>query len=143
MQPAIYLLKQKKTRYLLVMGNFKCYAFLNRQVNDRFNSQPLRVGLTAGYANGYVAIPKEHPLYNVSYDDVDIDIHGGLTFAEMSDSVNKVFEQDKIEYLDGELPNGYWVFGFDTMHWGDNISTRPREWCVNETIELKRILENW
>jgi hypothetical protein len=98
---------------------------------------------SAGYANGYVAIPKEHPLYGISYNDVDVDVHGGLTFAEKSEVVNDLFDKNKTEYLESELPNGYWVFGFDTMHFMDNLDNCPREWCIAETNRLKQQLENW
>jgi hypothetical protein len=57
---------------------------------------------THGSLNGYVAIPKGHRVWGKSYgDDVDIDVHGGLTYAE----------EDK--------ETGEWVFGFDCSHGGD------------------------
>ena len=91
------------------MGKFKCYAFLCTAVNEQH--RVCGSMSSAGYANGYVAIPKEHPLYGISYDDVDIDVHGGLTFAEKSEVVNDLFDKNKTEYLESELPNGYWVLG--------------------------------
>lgn len=130
------------------MGKFKCYAFLCTAVNEQH--RVCGSMSSAGYANGYVAIPKEHPLYGISYDDVDIDVHGGLTFAEKSEVVNDLFDKNKTEYLESELPNGYWVlgigywvFGFDTMHFMDNLDNCPREWCIAETNRLKQQLENW
>jgi hypothetical protein len=30
---------------------------------------------------GYVGVPKEHPAYGKGYDDVDVRVHGGLTYA--------------------------------------------------------------
>jgi hypothetical protein len=59
---------------------------------------------TLGHLNGYVAIPKGHPLYGNSYDKVDsdwVDAHGGLT------------------YSDKDSDTGEWVFGFDCSHAGD------------------------
>jgi len=35
--------------------------------------------IETGWGNGYVAVPKEHPLYGKDYNNIDIDIHGGLT----------------------------------------------------------------
>lgn len=127
------------------MAKFKCYAFLCTAVNERHREYAEKYGslLSAGYANGYVAIPKHHPLYRVFYGEVDIDVHGGLTFAEYSEVVNKHFDKSKVECLDGELPDGYWVFGFDTIHYMDSIDNCPREWCIAETIRLKEQLENW
>ena len=127
------------------MEKFKCYAFLCTAVNEQHREYTEKYGLftSAGYANGYVAVPKGHPLYGVSYSEVDIDVHGGLTFAGKSEVVNLHFDKSKTEYLDGDLPDGYWVFGFDTMHFMDSIDNRPREWCISETNRLKQQLENW
>ena len=55
---------------------------------------------------GYVRVPPGHPLFGKSYDDVDINVHGGLTFAE---------EEPCTEHEDGQ---GWW-FGFDCAHAGD------------------------
>lgn len=59
---------------------------------------------TLGHLNGYVAIPKGHPLHGKSYDDdvgAGIDVHGWLT------------------YSDEDKETGEWVFGFDCSHAGD------------------------
>lgn len=50
---------------------------------------------------GYVFIPKSHPMYGKNYDDVNVEVHGGLTFGEPSDEE--------------------WVLGFDCGHAGDFI----------------------
>lgn len=50
--------------------------------------------------NGYVLLPKGHVCYKVQYDDINVEVHGGLTFSEMS-------------------PDGYWKVGFDTFHASD------------------------
>lgn len=47
--------------------------------------------------NGYVKVPKDHPDYGKSYEDVDVDVHGGLTYSDEKGS----------------------FFGFDTQHSGD------------------------
>ena len=31
--------------------------------------------------NGYVGVPKTHPFWGKHYDNVNVQIHGGLTFA--------------------------------------------------------------
>lgn len=48
-----------------------------------------------GAVNGYVQIPEGHPWHGKSYDDIDVDVHGGLTYG-----------------------CGEWI-GFDCMHCGD------------------------
>lgn len=49
-----------------------------------------------GAANGYVKIPEDHPWHGLGYDDIDVRVHGGLTYGGG----------------DG------WV-GFDCLHYGD------------------------
>jgi len=55
--------------------------------------------------NGYVAVPKSHPNFGDDYDDVDVEVHGGLTFGQQG-------EEDSDMWPDPEL---YW-FGWDTAH---------------------------
>jgi hypothetical protein len=54
---------------------------------------------------GYVAVPKGHPMFGKDYDDVDVRVHGGLTWG--------------MDHAPGEQPNGWWWFGFDCSHSGD------------------------
>lgn len=49
--------------------------------------------------NGYVALPPEHPCYGKDFGDIDVEVHGGLTFASEGDG-------EKWE-------RGYWWVGFD------------------------------
>ncbi len=66
-----------------------------------FNCQMVR-----GHAKswcGYILLPEEHDYYGVSYNDLPVKVHGGLTYSEF-------FNQ-----------NGYvfWMIGFDCAHNGD------------------------
>ena len=60
-----------------------------------------------GYRCGYVKVPPGHPWYGKDYDDIDADVHGGLTFAEPDTPCDK-----------GGPDNGWWV-GFDCAHLHD------------------------
>jgi hypothetical protein len=66
---------------------------------------------------GYVGVPPGHPWYEKRYDDVDADVHGGLTFAdgcshgEWSDSICHTVP-------DGQ-PDDVWWLGFDCGHYLD------------------------
>ena len=124
---------------------YKCYGFLHNAVNKKQNELYKRARLQreVGYANGYVAVPPEHPLFGRYYDYPEIRIHGGLTYSRLSGEVFETFDMSAIEMLDGDIPKGYWVFGFDTFHPGDNQVSRSREWCIKEVNKLKTILENW
>ena len=70
-----------------------------------------------GYRCGYVGVPEGHPLYGKHYDDVDVDVHGGLTYSNLEDEL--------------------WTFGYDCAHWDD---ARDPE-LMND--EYKKVLMNW
>lgn len=121
-------------------------AFLNSDINQHINNLsssgfPSLGGLfSAGYANGYVMIPKEHPYYGKEYDDIDgIDVHGGLTFSDPM-----ITNWNSIEWLDEKPENleDYWVLGFDTLHYGDSLDNWNRDAVIDETLRLKEQLEN-
>lgn len=57
------------------------------------------------HLNGYVALPKGHPYYGKHYDNIYVDIHGGLTFSRGGNGE--------------EWEKGYWWLGFDTGHYMD------------------------
>ncbi len=57
---------------------------------------------------GYVAVPKGHPAFGKSYDDVTVDVHGGLTYANECSHVVCHMSDD-----------GVWWLGFDTAHCHD------------------------
>lgn len=66
------------------------------------------VAIRTGHRCGYVAVPKGHPLYELSYSHSELDdivVHGGLTYSGPSD----------YPVQDPDL----WWFGFDCAHSGD------------------------
>ena len=87
-----------------------------------------------GWGNGYVIIPKGHPYHGKHYDDIPVDVHGGLTFAEPANALSDwadITEEDK----EG------WVVGFDTAHYGDSLSNWNKIAVANETKELAKQLK--
>jgi hypothetical protein len=60
---------------------------------------------------GYVAVPPGHPAHGANYDDVRVDVHGGLTYG--SKCCCHVPEP-------GE-PADVWWLGFDCAHAGDEV----------------------
>lgn len=98
-----------------------------------------------GYGNGYVAVPPEYPYHGVDYNKLLVDIHGGLTFDASAKEINNatLANWSNLEFLGEEtsLPDDYWVFGFDTLHFGDSLTKWPRERCMEETLNLKEQLE--
>lgn len=94
-----------------------------------------------GYANGYVAISPEHPLWRAHYGSCDIDVWGGLTFSDDADCIQ---EWDNVEMIDNvkqtDIPQDWWVLGFDTMHAYDGAQ-HDREWVIAETRRMQQQLE--
>jgi len=72
--------------------------------------------------NGYVRVPEGHPWAGLDYVDIDVQVHGGLTYS-----------------ADG------WI-GFDAMHSGDywpgmgNLFRNGREWTAEQVADETRSL---
>ena len=66
---------------------------------------------------GYVGVNSDHPLFEKNYDDADVRVHGGLTFADkclpgpIEESVCHLVEPGEDEQI--------WWFGFDCAHFND------------------------
>jgi signal peptidase I len=80
--------------------------------------------LAGGWGNGYVAVPPTHPAYKMDYDTLmyNINVHGNLTYSQFGDGKN--------------APKEWWVFGFDTNHYTDDINIWPKEAVEAETKRL-------
>jgi hypothetical protein len=68
---------------------------------------------------GYVGVPERHKYFGSHYDDVDVDCHGGLTFA---DRCHAGAEETAICHVpfDGRSDKIWWL-GFDCAHAGDLV----------------------
>jgi hypothetical protein len=63
---------------------------------------------------GYVGVAPGHPLHGLGYGDLDLDVHGGLTFAggcDVEDPEHGICHRP----APGE-PEEVWWFGFDLGH---------------------------
>jgi len=90
-------------------------SFLRKKlINDSFAGGLMELG----WGNGYVGLPKWHPWFNLHYDDIPVDIHGGLTYADFDDET------------------GLWIIGFDTHHHQDNMTNCSFEYVKGETHSL-------
>ena len=95
-----------------------------------------------GWGNGYVLLPLNHPLYGVDYNVLNVNVHGGLTFGEKFEANNfPLWVRDS--EIDGDVTmencqqfDGYWMFGFDTSHYGDTLITCPKNYVMRDTKEL-------
>lgn len=66
-----------------------------------------------GYRVGYVKIPEGHPWFAVHYDDIDAQVHGGLTYSAYG----------YCEETGGAKRDEWWI-GFDCAHAGDEFDER-------------------
>jgi hypothetical protein len=70
-----------------------------------------------GHWCGYVGVPPTHALYGKGYDDADVNVHGGLTYAsKCSGTICHVPKPGS--------PDDVWWFGFDCAHSGDLSSMK-------------------
>jgi hypothetical protein len=87
-----------------------------------------------GHLCGYVGVPLDHPDaqpsinergYDTQYDNVDVSVHGGLTFSEMGEGEPWI--------------RGFYWLGFDCAHAGDFMPRFPQwgghEWTEEEVAE--------
>jgi len=96
-----------------------CYTIRNKELKTLY--EPV---IKKGWGNGYVAIPPTHPLYKIDYNELvlDITVHGCLSYSQFGDGKN--------------APKDWWVFGFDTSHYNDNLENWPKEAVEAETKRL-------
>jgi len=96
-------------------------------------------GCVTGWGNGYILIPKGHRMHGVDYDDIPVDVHGGLTFAILVNA-KTVKEWEGLGMDESDI--GTWMVGFDTVHAYDTPISCPESYVINETENLKNQLES-
>jgi hypothetical protein len=97
---------------------------------------------------GYVGVPEGHSLFGKSYHDVEMNVHGGLTFADTCDTDGP--EESAICHIpEPRRPDVIWWFGFDCghafdlmpvyqpSHWVDR-TYRDLEYVKSETLRLAK-----
>jgi|AKVG01.1.fsa_nt_gi hypothetical protein len=65
------------------------------------------------YHCGYIAIPDEHNMAGKDYTEIDVTVHGGLTFGPQNDLHGMGEDDDTVWY------------GFDCAHAGDHTRSMP------------------
>lgn len=108
---------------------------------------------------GYVGVAEGHPAFEKGYDDVEADVHGGLTYADFCqvapDGKENPAEGICHVPLEGR-PHRVWWLGFDCAHSGDlspaydnhyrlsigsrHSTYRDRSYVENEVRSLARQL---
>lgn len=106
---------------------------------------------------GYVGVPAEHPAFGKGYEEVDAEVHGGLTFADRCQE--SAPEGHGICHIpEPGRTDKIWWLGFDCAHAGDlcpaydnadsirgqlgitGDSYKNREFVENEIKQLARQL---
>ena len=104
-----------------------------------YTSEHKREVLDTGYFHGffyyilnlgthptaYIRIPENHSCYKKDYVEIDIDVHGGLTYAN-----NYLCVENNTE-LEG------WFIGWDYGHAGDYMG-----YYVKEILKMSPVYEN-
>jgi hypothetical protein len=73
---------------------------------------------------GYVEVPPTSQWYGVNYNCVDVEVHGGLTYSEMSEGTYPT-----------NNPWKWWWFGFDCAHLGDATKYNNEPWDIMRSLE--------
>lgn len=86
--------------------------------------------LVAPHRCGYVLVPSGHPADGMWYDDIEMEVHGGLTFGSSS-----------MKYPIPQEQAGFWI-GFDTGHSGDERNPKSLEFCKEQCESMATQLMN-
>lgn len=106
-----------------------------------------------GTHNGYVAVPPGNKYHGRSIEDMeDFEVHGGITLSEPATYLDKMNGMEiKKEYVskrnellekaefitdNTEISDDWWIFGFDTAHWGDNKDNWDKQAVIKETLSM-------
>jgi len=83
-------------------------------IDERTGMACMIVRNSMGALCGYVAVERGHPYYEKDYSHVDVECHGGLTYADKCRGhICHVPEPGK--------PDDVWWFGFDCAHSWDFV----------------------
>lgn len=92
-----------------------------------------------GAGNGYVAVPPSHPVHGMHYHEIerkyDIDVYGGITFSDYLNNPCRIGEGE-------DIPEDYWIIGFDTQKDCDNKQNWSMDSVKYETELFKRQIED-
>jgi hypothetical protein len=117
-------------------------------IDEETNLDCLIVRGPSGGLCGYVGVDSTHPAFGKDYSDVDVSVHGGLTYAALCQEDGKICHVPQ-EGRSGEI---YWL-GFDCGHlgdltpqfsassWNDGGIYRSLAYVVNQVTGLARQLK--
>ena len=74
---------------------------------------------------GYVGVPPGHKYHGLGYDSVDVDAHGGLTFAAFCAENTEECGRGICHIPEEGRPDQVWWLGFDCAHAWDYVPGMP------------------
>ena len=90
-----------------------------RQWQDEETGLPCLINRgPSGALCGYVGVLPTHIAYGRDYYEVDVNVHGGLTFADRCQP-NATEESGICHIVESGEPDNVWWLGFDCSHGGD------------------------
>lgn len=84
----------------------------------------------------YVIIPKENPLYEKDFNELSLDVHGGVNYSEYGEDFKRKTEGELEALKDDD-----WILGIDFGHGGDEGWTLEQveeelKHFINEVIRV-------
>lgn len=73
----------------------------------------------SGALCGYVGVNHTHPHFQKDYNDPEVSVHGGLTFASKCQETKDDNEIAVCHKVEENEDDNVWWFGFDCAHVGD------------------------
>jgi hypothetical protein len=70
-----------------------------------------------GFWCGYVGVPRSHPYFEKEYGEVDVEVHGGLTFSDRCSASED--PHDICHVVEEGEDDEVWWLGFDCGHYRD------------------------
>ena len=125
MKQCRYNNRRGEPHIILNQGFYKNYEFIVLCLNS--------------HPRAYICLTSNSLFYQKHYDDIDISVHGGLTFSE--NRLNKVLEYSE-KYKTNVLSTieRDWIIGWDYTHLGDYcayipFSSSDKKWTTEEITE--------
>lgn len=109
---------------------------------DKYSGYICRIirPISDGWLCGYVSVPEGHNCFGKGYDDVNVEVHGGLTYSrDMGVKGNWWLGFDCVHA--GDLnPRDVLVYGYKSYH--DDDTYRTVHYVKNECKELAKQLKD-
>ena len=139
-----------------MMTNEKVWIFQDKSKypEGEWNSEPDKIQWVDEYSNldclilrnsfgalcGYVGVTRDHPLFRKDEDDIDVSVHGGVTFTDVC-SASEGDEHICHVPFQGRDPDVWWI-GFDCAHNSDFIPGMSSVFYERNSYKNVRYVKN-